>query len=216
MKDSVPSNDELATTGNLDSSSLTGVNQLRGRFKEWQNSHSFLSFVIEVVLLIVFIVIPFRALIAQPFQVYGDSMNPNFNNADYLIVNQLEQRLSQGPDRYEVVIFKYPGNNRDYYIKRVIGLPGERVEVKDTVTTVYSSDNPEGMVIENSYTTGETIGNTDITLGADEYFVMGDNRENSSDSRFWGALPAENIVGSPLIRLYPLNKLDLHPGKVSP
>lgn len=185
-------------------------------FKEWRQRHSFLSLIFEIVLLFLFVVLPFRTLIAQPFVVSGDSMIPNFANKDYLIVNQLEKRFENGLNRFEVVVFKYPNDPSKYYIKRLIGLPGEQVIVKDGQTTIVNTNNPDGLIISDGYVAGETIGNIEITLASDEYFVMGDNRENSSDSRFWGALPKDNIIGTPAVRLYPFDNAGLQPGKVTP
>jgi len=186
------------------------------RFKIWRDEHTFLSLILEVVVLVVFVVIPVRTLVAQPFMVSGDSMLPTFTNNNYLIVNQLSQHLGGDLDRYEVVVFKYPGDDTKFYIKRLIGLPGERVVVANGEVTIYNEEYPEGLPINSDYAQGRTIGSSDLTLSETEYFVMGDNRENSSDSRFWGALPEDNIVGSPLIRVFPLSSISLNPGNVNP
>lgn len=186
------------------------------RFKTWRTNHPFFSLVFELVFMVIFIVIPFRSFIAQPFMVSGDSMVPTFANRDYLIVNQLEKRFGDSLDRYDVVIFKYPGDESKYYIKRIIALPGETVVVVDGITTVFNDENPEGFEITDTYATGQTIGSANYVLASDEYFVMGDNRENSSDSRFWGPLKENNIIGTPFIRLFPADQAGLNPGSFAP
>lgn len=214
MNDSVLSDAVTKRINNVSSKSES--QSTLSKFNEWRQRHSFLSLILEVIVLVVFVVIPFRSLVAQPFQVYGDSMLPNFHDNDYLIVNQLGTKFGNGPDRFEVVVFKFPGNNEDYYIKRIIGLPSETVQVENGTVTITSAENPEGITVASDFVSGTTFGNTEITLTEGEYFVMGDNRENSSDSRSWGALPAENIVGTPIIRLYPFNEIGLNPGSVAP
>jgi signal peptidase I len=184
--------------------------------RKWRAEHTFLSLVGEVVFLLVFVILPFRTFIAQPFMVSGESMAPTFSDDDYLIVNQLSKRVSGEFDRFDVVIFRYPKDESKFFIKRIVALPGERVMVSNDQVTIYNENNPEGLTLDNGYTQGITTGSNDITLSQDEYFVLGDNRSNSSDSRFWGPLPLKNIIGTPLIRVYPFNKADLQPGQVLP
>lgn len=134
-----------------------------------------------------------RAFIFQPFLVHGASMEPNFHNGDYLIIDEISYRF-QDPERYEVVVFRYPNDPSQRYIKRVVGLPGETVEVQD------------GKVIidEDQYLAGEnTQGSLKVQLGDNEYFVLGDNRQFSSDSRIWGSLPRKDIIGRVFLRVFP-------------
>jgi signal peptidase I len=160
------------------------------------------------------IVIPVRTYIAQPFIVSGPSMNPTFGDRQYLIVDEISYRF-EDPSRGDVIVFKYPGNPKLYYIKRIIGLPNETVSVKSGKVTILNKENPEGIELDDSYVaeghhTSETF---EIKLGADEYFVMGDNRNESSDSRMWGNLNRKFIVGRPFLRLLPLSKISIFPGK---
>ena len=144
-----------------------------------------------------------RAFVFQPFLVRGDSMVPNFHNGDYLIVDELSYRFLRDPTRGEVIVFKFPGDTSQKYIKRVIGLPGESVEIKEG--KVYISNNGEPGLLQEPYLDPQerTDGFVSLLLKDDEYFVMGDNREFSSDSRRWGVLPREDIIGKALIRVFP-------------
>lgn len=164
------------------------------------------------------IIIPIRLFIAQPFIVSGASMDPTFIDGDYLIVDELSYHLRQ-PTRGEVVVFRPPQNNGTYYIKRIIGLPGETVIIKDSNVSIKKparladGGGNETFKIEESYIADKTLPDMEKTLGEKEYFVMGDNRESSSDSRVWGALPEKNIKGRALIRVLPLAEFGLLPGK---
>lgn len=126
-------------------------------------------------LVVLVIVMPIRLYIAQPFIVSGDSMVPTFNSGDYLIIDELTYNFVREPQKDEVIIFRYPQDPSKFFIKRIVGLPGEAVNV----------DGKEWQ------------------MGEDEYFVMGDNRLFSLDSRSWGPLPKENITGRALVRLWP-------------
>lgn len=157
------------------------------------------------------VVVPFRIFIAQPYIVSGSSMDPTFKNGDYLIVDQLSQRFEE-PERGAVLIIRYPRDPSKFFIKRLIAFPGEKVEIKGGEVKIYNDQNPQGIKINDSYVSYPKVENFTTTLGKDEYFVMGDNRAGSSDSRIWGSLPRENIVGRPIVRLLPLNKVDFWPG----
>jgi signal peptidase I len=152
--------------------------------------------------------------IAQPFIVSGPSMDPTFNTGQYLIVDQISYRF-EDPKRNEVIVFKYPRDPKTFYIKRIIGLPGETVHIDKGIVTIINDQNPDGFVladgyISNNHKTNETF---QTILESDEYFVMGDNRAESSDSRLWGALKEEYIVGRPFLRLLPFSKIEIFPGK---
>lgn len=145
----------------------------------------------------------FRFFILQPFVVDGNSMEPNFHDQEYLLVNQLTYRL-RPPERGETIIFRFPKNPQEDYIKRIIGLPGETVEIADGQILINSQ------LLDEKYLTADeqTIANGGLTpfekiLGSDEYFVMGDNRTHSSDSREWGAVPKKNIIGRAWLVVYP-------------
>ena len=154
---------------------------------------------VAVALLVVLLV---RAFVFQPFLVRGDSMVPNFHNGDYLIVDELSYRFLGDPSRGEVIVFKFPGDTSQKYIKRVIGLPGENVEIKEGKENISSTG--EQALLEEPYLDQEerTEGFVSLLLKDNEYFVMGDNREFSSDSRRWGVLPREDIIGKALIRVF--------------
>ncbi len=159
---------------------------------------------IKLFLLALAIVMPVRVLLFQPFVVSGASMDPNFHDADYLIIDELTYRTRK-PERQEVIVFKYPLEPSKKYIKRIIGLPGEKVEIKEG--EIFITKNNETVKIEEPYLSEEVMeewksnANFSIELDADDYFVMGDNRNYSSDSRSWGPLPKKNIVGKVFVKL---------------
>src|SRR3989338_4916612 len=162
----------------------------------------------KIVIIALLIVMPIRYFIFQPFFVRGASMEPNFQNGNYLIVDEISYRLSS-PKRGEVIVFKYPLNPSQRYIKRIIGLPGETVEIRDGKIDVYNQNGVPQLIDEFSYLPEffETSGNTELRLSQGEYFVLGDNRAASSDSRRWGTLPRENIIGRVLLRVWPFTAL---------
>jgi signal peptidase I len=168
---------------------------------------------IVIFILIAFgIVLPFRMYIAEPYLVDGRSMDPTFETGDYLIVDKLTSRR-EAPKRNTVIVFKYPNQPSKNFIKRIIGLPGETVVMKENKVTIINSENPDGFLIDQSYVTHEMPGNFTKTLAGDEYFVMGDNRAESFDSRSWGPLKKEFILGKPVLRLWPVTKIGLFPGE---
>ena len=171
----------------------------------------FLREIIEFALLTLLIVLPIRFYIAEPFIVSGASMVPTFESGDYLVIDQLTYRFRE-PERGEVIVFKYPNNPSKYFIKRIIGLPGETVSIDGGVITIKNVEHPDGIVLEETYETLPLEAHSTYELEVGEYFVLGDNRPVSSDSRVWGALPREDIVGRPVIRLFPLSSIDTFPG----
>lgn len=167
---------------------------------------------LKVLFLAVLIVIPIRYFIAQPFIVKGASMEPTFQERNYLIVDEASYYF-RDPVRGEVVVFRFPLDPSEYFIKRVIGLPGERVRVSGGKVYVAKSAEAEFSELLEPYLPEalQTIGEVTQTLKADEYFVMGDNRTFSLDSRKWGALPRENITGRVAFRAWPLSDLGAVP-----
>lgn len=147
------------------------------------------------------IVLPVRTYIAQPFIVSGASMEPNFHNGEYLIIDELTYEF-RPPERGEVVVFRYPLNPSEFFIKRIVGLPKETVEIENGKISVNGAAFEEPY-LENSLKTAPDI---KIILDEGEYFVLGDNRPHSSDSRLWGALPKNKIMGRALLRLWPIAK----------
>jgi signal peptidase I len=166
---------------------------------------------VRFALLALLIVIPIRILVAQPFVVSGSSMLPTFENGDYLIIDELSYRLGE-PERLDVVVFKYPGDTSKYFIKRIIGMPGETVVVSGNEVVVSSEANPGGMKIDQSYVKYAGDNHVTVVLEDSEYFVMGDNRPASSDSRYWGAVPRDHLIGKPILRLLPVGKIGVSPG----
>lgn len=164
------------------------------------------------VVIAVCVVLPFRIYIAEPYLVEGRSMDPTFSSGDYLIVDKLTYRRTE-PKRNTVVVFHYPNDPKKSFIKRIIGLPGETVEEKENKITIYNKENPDGFQIDQSYVVHELPANFKITLGEDEYFVMGDNRAESFDSRSWGPLKRKYISGKPILRLLPVSLIGYLPGQ---
>ncbi|MGC8981613.1 MAG: signal peptidase I [Minisyncoccia bacterium] len=161
--------------------------------------------ILESILIVLLIIIPVRFFIFEPFIVIGESMEPNYHNMDYLIIDKLSYRL-RNPERGEVIIFTPPFDKSKYYIKRIIGLPGEKILLKDDKIYIYNKENPNGFILKENYIIPhQYYGNLEMKLNNDEYFVLGDNREESYDSRRWGPLKRENIVGRVLFVLRPLN-----------
>jgi len=171
---------------------------------------SFLLFVWEILKIVVMalaIVIPIRYFLFQPFFVKGQSMEPNFENGDYLIIDELSYRFSD-PKRGDVIVFKYPYNPSQRYIKRIIGLPGEKIEIKNGLVVVFSEDSSQ-VLDEKAYLPQglSTPGIANVLLGQNEYFVLGDNRPVSSDSRAWGPLSRQNIIGKVSLRAWPISAM---------
>ncbi len=166
---------------------------------------------IKFVVIALAIVIPVRMYIAQPFVVSGESMYPTFHDREYLIVDEISYRLDQ-PERGDVIVFRYPNDPDRFFIKRIIGLPYEQIRIQDEVVTIINERYPEGITLDEPYRGSPMTGTTRLTLQEGEYFVMGDNRNASSDSRIWGPLPADHIVGRALIRIFPLKSFAWKPG----
>lgn len=156
---------------------------------------------IQVVIMAAVIVIPIRMFIFQPFIVSGSSMQNNFWDKDYLIIDELSYRFNP-PQRGDVIVFKYPMDQKQRFIKRIIGLPGEKIEIKNNQINITDKNNQTIVLDESPYLHKGTVTIMDlrINLGEHEYFVMGDNRLVSYDSRMWGPLPEEMIVGKVFIR----------------
>jgi signal peptidase I len=159
------------------------------------------------------LITPIRIFIAQPFLVSGSSMTPTFEPGDYLIVDELTYRL-RSPERGDVIIFGYPLDPAQILIKRIIALPGETVQISNGVVTVVGSDQRTIQVLDEPYRMNgpqrKEVSRT--TLHDDEYFVLGDDRDVSADSRVWGPLQRRFIIGRALIRVLPLTRAALLPG----
>lgn len=183
--------------------------------KEESKQPSFFQELIKLSLIVALIVVPIRVFIAQPFIVNGASMRPAFKTGNYLIVDQISYRF-ENPARGDVVVFKYPKNPSIFFIKRIVGLPGETVKIRDGNIIIVNDKHPNGVKLDSpSYINPENNGrNLTQKLEGNEYFVMGDNRAASLDSRKWGPLAEKFIVGKAFLRLFPFNKMGLMPGYV--
>ncbi len=157
------------------------------------------------------IVIPFRLFIAQPFIVSGASMSPTFESGQYLIVDELTYRF-EAPKRGDVIILKKPRQEAEYLIKRIVGLPGDTVTIKNGIVAVGNASNPNGITLSEPYVKNKDRGDFEITMKPDEYFVMGDNRPVSLDSRVVGPISRGHIVGRALVRLFPVSQISFFPG----
>lgn len=164
---------------------------------------SFLE-VIEVIAVAFGAVFLIRSFLVQPFLVSGSSMVPNFSDGDYLLVDEVTYRFRQ-PERGEVVVFRYPREESVYFIKRIIGLPGERVQLKGGRVTVFNKEHSDGLTLDERYLPGgtTTAGDGEFQVPSGNFFVLGDNRAYSFDSRNWGMLQAGEVVGLVQFRLWP-------------
>jgi len=157
------------------------------------------------------IVIPIRLFIAQPFVVSGSSMYPTFENGQYLIVDEISYKFKD-PQRGDVVIFRYPNDIKKFFIKRIIGLPGEKININGSDVTIFNKENKNGLKLDQPYVKNTSNNDLVLELKENEYYVMGDNRIASSDSRSWGPLEKKLIVGKAFLRLLPINKVSILPG----
>ncbi|NQV12315.1 signal peptidase I [Candidatus Uhrbacteria bacterium] len=167
-----------------------------------------LLFIIEIVQIVVIaaaIIIPIRFFLVQPFYVRGASMEPSFYDREYLLIDEISYRFSE-PHRGDVVVFRYPRDTSEFFIKRIIGLPGDTVDVKGGKVIVTNEDNEGGAVLEEEYTDHVvTPGDDHVKLNPDEYFLMGDNRTASMDSRSFGPVKEEYFVGKVWLRGLPVS-----------
>jgi signal peptidase I len=173
--------------------------------------NSFLE-IVRFSILALLIVVPVRMFVAQPFLVSGASMEETFHNGDYLIVDRVSYTIHD-PERGDVIIFRYPKDPSKFFIKRIIAIPGDTINIEGSKVTIKNTEFPNGFVIDEPYIKSMKSGiNISETLGEREYFVMGDNRDESSDSRVWGVLQEERIIGKAFLRLFPPNSFDVMPG----
>jgi signal peptidase I len=170
---------------------------------------------LKVVLIALVIILPIRYFIFQPFIVSGSSMEPNYSDGQYLIIDEVSYRFSE-PQRGDVVVMRYPKERKQFFIKRIIGLPGEKVSVDNGRITIVNEAHPEGVTLDETYLPSQGLsfphntsvvgGKKSITLKSDEYFMMGDNRLASSDSRDWGPLNQKDVIGKVFVRVLPLSE----------
>lgn len=179
-----------------------------------QTVGSFIWELVRVFIIALAIIVPLRIFVAEPFIVSGSSMVPNYHNREYLIIDKVSYR-SHEAQRGEVIVLRYPKDPSQYFIKRIIGLPGETVKVDQGSVYIYNETSPAGYKLDESYLPNEGItfgSNEPVTLAADQYFVLGDNRLASSDSRVWGILPQEDIIGKVWVRVFPITSFGFAEG----
>jgi len=157
--------------------------------------------IIKIVILALLIVIPIRYFIFQPFVIKGNSMEPNFHQGDYLIVDEISYRFNE-PERGDVIVFRYPRDTSQRFIKRIIGLPGETVKMEQGEINIINGVenrtlNESEYGLKENYTDNLTL-----SLKENEYFVLGDNRTASFDSRKWGALSGNYIIGKVILKTW--------------
>jgi signal peptidase I len=176
----------------------------------WRNLREW----VQVIVIALVVALPIRFFIAEPFIVNGASMDPTFSTGQFLIVDRVTYRF-ENPNRGDVIVFEYPNNPSTYYIKRIIGLPGETVSIKNGKVTITNTEHPAGFELTEPYiaTSHISADTSKKVLSPTEYFVMGDNRAQSSDSRIWGPLEKHFIVGRPIVRLLPINNISILPGE---
>ncbi len=162
---------------------------------------------VQVLAVSLAIIIPVRWFLIQPFYVQGASMEPNFFDHEYLIIDELSYRFGD-PRRGDVVVFHYPNDPKQFFIKRVIGLPGETVEIAEGRVRIYNEAHPNGITLdERAYLDQDfTAANQTVTLKSDQYYLLGDNRSSSLDSRFFGPVDRSQVVGRVWVRGYPVDR----------
>ena len=170
--------------------------------KSFESRYRLIREIIETITLtiLMFLIIRFAV---QNFRVDGMSMEPTLHNGEYILVNKAAY-IFHAPQRGDVIVFEYPGNLQVDYIKRIIAIPGDTITIVGTKVTV------DGVTLSEPYINPEDIANpfppTNRVVGTNEYFVLGDNRGNSSDSRQWGFVPQQNIIGEATFVYYPFNE----------
>lgn len=183
---------------------LTEKEEMKSQIKD------FIWETLKVIVLSLAIIIPIRYFIIQPFYVKGASMEPNFHDHEYLIIDEISYRLRE-PRRGEVIVFRYPYDRSQYFIKRLIGLPGETIKIENGQITIVNQEHPDGFVLNEemylpaTYTQGSEL----IALADDEYYIMGDNRDASLDSRSFGSIKESDIIGRTLVRCLPFDKIKI-------
>lgn len=173
---------------------------------------SFFFELLKIIVISLVIIIPVRYFLIQPFYVKGASMEPNFYDHEYLIIDEITYRF-RDPERGEIIVFRYPRNPQEYFIKRIIGLPGEKIAFRDGAIYIYNSAHPDGYHLpEDSYLAEGvmtySLTEEPITIGENEFFVLGDNRNSSKDSRSFGAVNRSFLTGRVLLRGWPLSRVE--------
>jgi len=155
-------------------------------------------------------------LIAQPHKVSGASMFPNFKDGDFIITDKLTYKFGE-PKRGDVVVFKNPRDESEGFIKRIMGLPGDRIKVENGHVYINGKMVNEGFLKSDVITPGGSFMHEgqEIVVQPGEYIAMGDNRQHSSDSREWGFVTKKEIIGRVFLRYWPANQFGLWPAAYS-
>ncbi|MFH1522990.1 MAG: signal peptidase I [Patescibacteria group bacterium] len=177
-----------------------------------RNFFSFTFELIKIVVISLAIIIPVRYFLIQPFYVKGASMEPNFYDHEYLIIDEITYRFKE-PQRGDIIVFRYPRNPQEYFIKRIIGLPGEKIQIENGEVYIYNDEYPEGINLDEKYLFNDTktysLTEEVISLSGKEYYTLGDNRNSSKDSRSFGPVNESFITGRVLLRGWPFNRISL-------
>jgi signal peptidase I len=173
----------------------------------------FFAFVFELVKIIIIslvIIIPIRYFLIQPFYVKGASMEPNFFDKEYLIIDEISYRFN-APKRGDIIVFRYPQDPQEYFIKRIIGLPGEKVQLKGGDVFVFNKENPDGVKLDEPYLPANlktyALNEEAVTLSDSQFFVLGDNRNSSRDSRYFGPVNKSFFIGKVFFRGFPFDRV---------
>ncbi|GCE26141.1 signal peptidase I [Dictyobacter alpinus] len=156
--------------------------------------------IIETITLVLLMLLVVR-LAVQNFHIDGQSMEPTLHDQEFILVNKAAYLLQQ-PARGDIIVFRYPKNPQEDYIKRIIATPGDKISITHDAVIV------DGVALHERYINKQDAHDYDPattrrTIGSDQYFVMGDNRGNSSDSRDWGTVPRQNIIGKAIVVYWP-------------
>lgn len=175
------------------------------------NFVSFFYELMKLVLIVIILAAAIRYFLISPYQVDGNSMVPTLADKDYLLVEKVNFVFKQ-PARGDIIVFRYPLNPKVNYVKRIIGLPGEKVLIKAGKISIVNSQYPSGIELQEGYISTDVttsvmgdLGEKSWKINTNEYFVLGDNRAHSDDSRSWGIVPKENILGKVWLEVYPTN-----------
>lgn len=169
---------------------------------------SFIWETVKIIIISLIIIVPVRYYLIQPFYVKGASMEPNFHDHEYLIIDEISYRFNE-PERGDIIIFKYPKSPSDFFIKRIIGMPGEKIVISNGQVKIYNALHPGGYILdESSYLPANTptLRDIEVELKDSEYYVLGDNRTSSLDSRSFGPITRDNIIGKTWLRGWPINR----------
>lgn len=177
-----------------------------------KNFFNFCLEVTKIVLISLVIIIPIRHFIIQPFYVKGASMEPNFYDHEYLIIDEITYRFTE-PKRGDIIVFRYPRNPQEFFIKRIIALPGEKIQIKDGNIYIFNGENKDGFLLKEDYIANDikTYSTMEDVVGLDkdEFFVLGDNRNSSKDSRSFGPVNKSFVIGRVVFRGWPFDRVNL-------